>query len=113
MFYFSFISHVRAALLTDCYLWQVCDKSFGRYDTLRNHKVVHSGERPFECTVCNKRFSRFSVLSWHTKIHSGVKEYHCTVCGKDFRHPAVLKKHLLRMHDGMIKTSLALFVATC
>lgn len=31
-----------------------CGKSFGDKNKLRNHKVLHSDERPYKCKLCPK-----------------------------------------------------------
>lgn len=37
-------------------LCDVCGKDFSSTDTLKRHKLIHSGELPHECATCSKRF---------------------------------------------------------
>uniref|UniRef100_A0AAQ6IF15 C2H2-type domain-containing protein n=1 Tax=Anabas testudineus TaxID=64144 RepID=A0AAQ6IF15_ANATE len=43
-------------------------KSFVCQSQLDIHRNVHTGERPFSCSVCNRRFSHPSNLKRHQKI---------------------------------------------
>lgn len=53
-----------------CCTFRDCVKSFKRYEHLKRHNLMHTGERPYACQICEKRFSRSDNLSQHIKIHS-------------------------------------------
>uniref|UniRef100_A0A8C9RDK7 C2H2-type domain-containing protein n=1 Tax=Scleropages formosus TaxID=113540 RepID=A0A8C9RDK7_SCLFO len=40
-------------------------RRFSHLHQLKMHQRVHSGERPFSCTVCGKRFGEKSYLRIH------------------------------------------------
>ncbi|XP_033149405.1 zinc finger protein 16 [Drosophila busckii] len=47
-----------------------CPKRFAKVHTLRNHELIHTGEKPFECTICGKYFRQKLNLQTHLKIHN-------------------------------------------
>ncbi|KAJ1673703.1 hypothetical protein EV182_004723, partial [Spiromyces aspiralis] len=42
-----------------------CGLRFGRLEHVRRHQLVHSKERPFECTICHKTFARNDNMLQH------------------------------------------------
>ncbi|ELA42818.1 uncharacterized protein VICG_00133, partial [Vittaforma corneae ATCC 50505] len=55
----------------------LCERAFKRYEHLKRHMKMHTGDRPFKCTFpgCNKSFSRSDNLTQHMKTHSiGMKQ---------------------------------------
>jgi hypothetical protein len=53
-----------------------CKKEFSSKQTLREHLYVHSGERPYKCTIpgCNESFRQGSLLSIHKRIHREIEK---------------------------------------
>lgn len=48
----------------------ICTKTFGWTTDLKRHILIHTGERPFKCTMCFATFTRNFLLQKHkTKIH--------------------------------------------
>ena len=78
---------------------KICFKNFTRKTTLKQHMLIHAGEKPYTCGVCSSQFTDCSNLRKHMLLHTGEKPYKCSVCHKCFRLNGDLQKHTL-MHTG-------------
>ena len=56
-------------------------------------------EKRFKCDYCNMMFKFPAHLREHTLIHTGEKPHECQFCGVCFTHKKTLKKHLLTHSD--------------
>ncbi len=68
--------------------------SFFSSDMLNRHLRLHSGVRPYRCTMCNTNFSRSDHLSTHLRTHTGEKPYTCPQCSYAACRRDMITRHL-------------------
>ena len=66
--------------------------------TLKSHRLTHSGERPFQCSVCSSRFSQRASLAKHMKTHNTVPKLECSYCGNELKDKESLNRHIKMVH---------------
>jgi len=66
---------------------------------LQQHAIIHTDQKPFECSICSKAFRFKSNLFEHRSVHENVTPHQCPFCGKTCRLKGNLKKHL-KTHVG-------------
>ena len=49
----------------------VCGKSFDRNAKLKDHKNIHTGEKPYQCKFCNACFASIGTHAMHQRSHLG------------------------------------------
>ncbi|XP_061569068.1 zinc finger protein ZFP2-like [Cololabis saira] len=55
----------------------------------------------FVCVVCGKRLKSEALLHAHARMHTGDKPYRCSICLRSFQRAACLKQHHARVHLKM------------
>ncbi|XP_067636607.1 zinc finger protein 665-like [Eurosta solidaginis] len=81
------------------YSCDICGKHFKTKWDLKQHKLIHSDEKPHKCDFCEKRFSRAEYLRQHMRTHTGEKPYKCKYCDRCFTAKNILNRHF-RVHLG-------------
>ena len=69
-----------------------CGKALKTVKTLKRHKLIHSGEKPFICACCEKGFLDKDRLTQHLKIHT--EKFACKHCEKTFSTKSSLNLHI-------------------
>lgn len=76
-----------------------CPICFKMMQTVRlsRHIMIHTGEKPFRCSVCAKRFNRKDALQAHMIVHSEDRPFTCLICGISKKRKADIREHM-RIH---------------
>lgn len=75
----------------------ICGLTIGRKHRPR-HMMIHTGAKPYQCSICERTFNQASHLKSHMRLHTGERPYKCHFCDKAFNHKVSLKSHVERYH---------------
>ena len=83
-----------------------CGKMFPSAGRLALHMNVHKDEkeRPYKCDVCEKGFSAPASLKNHKLLHTGEK-FKCEYCDYTAVQKGNLKSHRLKLHKDVLENT--------
>mmetsp|Transcript_10147 Transcript_10147/g.19903 ORF Transcript_10147/g.19903 Transcript_10147/m.19903 type:complete len:165 (-) Transcript_10147:1034-1528(-) len=85
-----------------------CNEHFSsKYNLQRHVNSIHLNIRRFHCDVCNKRFTSKQTLTEHVYIHSGERPFQCSISGclRNFRQASQLYIHRKKHHIRCLNSS--------
>ncbi|XP_057324333.1 zinc finger protein 260-like [Microplitis mediator] len=76
-----------------------CGMRFKKFSEVASHvRRFHTFERPHTCEFCSKAFYSIYSLKQHVMIHTGQKPFACSECNMKFTQKGNLAKHFSRKH---------------
>ncbi|KAH8346429.1 hypothetical protein KR084_000224 [Drosophila pseudotakahashii] len=95
--------HVKAHTEANTFKCQQCSKCYSDPNGLKRHVMTHE-KRPLQCDVCLKGFYQRTRLREHELIHTGERPYWCEVCNVHFRYKYNMKTHASsKMHQENVR----------
>ena len=84
------------------YKCEYCGKSCGSSVQLKDHVIIHTGERRFQCPVCDRKFKKRDDLTDHKRTHETdilkQKPFACEYCPYRGGSRSLLRHHKLQKH---------------
>lgn len=78
----------------------LCDQIFTSWQSLKDHKKTHVGEKPLVCHICNRPFKQRVSLDAHVRKHMEDETRMCKPCDKQFASRLELRKHQQTVHEA-------------
>merc|ERR1712096_198559 len=79
-----------------------CGERFSSAGKLKLHMNVHKDDKPYKCDVCEKGFSGPASLKNHKLLHTG-ETFKCEYCDYSAVQKGNLKTHRLKVHRNMLE----------
>ncbi|KAH6941124.1 hypothetical protein HPB50_014053 [Hyalomma asiaticum] len=92
----------RGCAVSRKYECSTCGRCFTASSALRQHRILHTGEKPYTCSTCGQKFSQNAGLFQHLRYHAGEKPFACELCPARFYRSQSLKNHQ-RQHRGGVE----------
>ena len=78
-----------------------CRKTFSRVTLYQDHINIHTGVKPYQCSVCKRAYHYRYKKNQHERACSGVVQHNCIECGSVFTDVTSLKRHRESQHSNM------------
>lgn len=91
----SYRRHLRKCVqLQPPQMCDICGKALSSSETLRKHKITHTGERPYKCSLCPQAFAQRGTRDDHVRTHTNERPHACPICGKTFIQRTACRVHV-------------------
>ncbi|XP_046752006.1 zinc finger protein 726-like [Diprion similis] len=81
-----------------------CEDSFRKLSELNDHiRRFHTFERQHKCMFCSKEFYSIYNLKQHVMVHTGQRPFACSKCDLRFTQKGNLTKHFERKHSEFVE----------
>ncbi|XP_063630801.1 zinc finger protein 135-like [Cydia splendana] len=80
-------------------LYSTCEYMSNKKGNLRDHQLIHTGDKPFQCRYCDHKSYRKGDVRRHEMTHTGEKPFNCNYCDYKCIVKATLREHLIT-HTG-------------
>lgn len=72
----------------------LCGKTYPSRLSLKRHiDVTHLKKKQIACSQCGKQFATQPNLREHLNLHTGRRPFHCSLCARRFRQASQLSLH--------------------
>lgn len=79
---------------SECYMCSFKVNRINMHAIKRHIRKVHTGEKPFDCTICSENFmDKLKLMNHMRRLHPEVMPFKCPMCMKKFQKKEKFQRH--------------------